>query len=164
MPDNFDTCFAWTMAFEDSNMACANLPDAPPGAFAISGINSRAFPSDYSSIAAEPQALRAPMVKAFYQKNFWNKWLEQIADPELAKRVFDAGVNMGADTAVKILQGSLAIHVDGVWGPLTLSEVNSAEEVVQGFIEGRKAHYDAIIKANPGNERYRAVWMTRASK
>ena len=103
-------------------------------------------------------------MESFYRDTFWNKYFDQLADDELAKRVFDASVNMGGCTAVKILQNALAIHDDGIWGPLTVSEANGDTEAVQGFIEGRKAHYQAIVQAHPEDERYLSGWLARASK
>ena len=157
----FETSFCWTMTFEDPLGRCAIVPD--PGGFAISGINSAAFPTEYATIAAASPSSRAPMVKAFYETHFWNRWLESLNDVELAKRVFDAGVNMGAGTAVKILQTATGLQVDGCWRPKTLTSANSGI-IVPAFINARVAHYEDILAKNPADEKYREVWMARARK
>ena len=40
------TAYNWMLDNEDAEREYKVVPDAPPGAFAISGINSAAFPPD----------------------------------------------------------------------------------------------------------------------
>ena len=156
----FETAFCWTMTFEDPLGKCAIVPD--PGGFAISGINSAAFPAEYTTIAAAGPSSRPAMVKAFYSDHFWNSWFDGLSDSELAKRVFDSTVNMGAGTGVKVLQTSLGLQTDGLWGPQTLAAANSGSNVVPQFIAARVAHYQAIVAANPTDARYLKGWLARA--
>ena len=158
----FITALDFTMAFEDPKCACAVVPDV--GGYAISGINSSSFPSEYATIAAASPSARAPMVKDFYHDHFWNSWLEGLADIELQKRVFDASVNMGAGTAVKLLQKALSLAVDGVWGPKTLAAANSSSGAVAAFINARTAHYEDIVAKNPASAKYLDAWLARARK
>jgi hypothetical protein len=171
---NFALAFQWTMQFEDPRMACAQVPDAAPAGvagpcYAISGINSGAWPTDFAGIAAQPEASRAPAVQAFYQARYWNNWFEQLNSDDLAKRVFDFAVNGGSGTAVKTLQQAVnalggRLTVDGGWGPNTLTAVNGADPagLVQAYIAARQAHYQAIVAANPADARYLEVWLARA--
>ena len=171
---DFRIAFEWAMRFEDPGMACSQVPDAVPAGctgpcFAISGINSGAWPSQFASIAALPQNSRLNAVQAFYQANYWNDWFTQLVSDELAKRVFDFGVNAGSGTAVKTLQQAVnalggSLTVDGGWGPHTLAAVNAADQpaLVQGFIAARVAHYRAIAAANPADARYLGGWLSRA--
>lgn len=171
---NFNVAFQWSMQFEDPKMACAQVPDAAPAGiagpcFAISGINSGAWPTDFAGIAALPQEGRSAAVGAFYKAKFWNQWLEQIESDDLAKRVFDFGVNGGAGTAVKTLQRALnslggTLTVDGGWGPATLAATNAADAaaLVKGFIEERAAYYQAIVANHPADAAYLNVWLARA--
>jgi len=171
---DFDVAFQWTMQFEDTQMACAQVPDAAPSGcvgpcYAISGINSGAWPTEFDSIAALPQASRVPAVEAFYQAHFWNKWFGQLNSDDVAKRVFDFAVNGGSGTAVKTLQQAVnalggSLTVDGGWGPHTVSAVNAADPdaLVQAFIAARAAHYQAIVAANPADARYLKGWLARA--
>jgi type VI secretion system secreted protein VgrG len=170
----YDLAFQWTMQFEDSQMACAVVADAVPAGcsgpcYAISGINSGLWPTEFAAIAALPQASRAPAVEAFYQAHYWNNWFAQLDSDDLAKRVFDFAVNGGPGTAVMTLQravnalgGSLA--VDGGWGPLTLAAVNAADPnaLLEAFIAARVAHYEAIAAANPADAQYLNNWLARA--
>ena len=165
----FLDCFNWTMTFEDPTGKYAMVPDAPPGARSISGINSKAWPAEFSQISAIAQADRGPAVEGFYQTYFWNTWLEQLASVEIQKRVFDSGVNEGLKTAVETLQGSVnalggKLDVDGQWGPETLAAVNSADPtaLVEEFKRLRSKRYIALAAAIATDKQYLAGWLSRA--
>jgi lysozyme family protein len=171
---DFTVAFQWAMQFEDPSMACEQVPDAAPAGvagpcYAISGINSGAWPGPFASIAALPQDGRTSAVEQFYQAQFWNNWLAQMISDDVAKRVFDFGVNAGTGTAVKTLQQAVnalggKLAVDGGWGPQTLAAANAAEgaALVQAFIAARVAHYQAIAAANPADAVYLKGWLARA--
>jgi lysozyme family protein len=169
---SFDIAFAWTMNFEDPKHEYATVPDEPPGAFAIAGVNSAAWPKDFATINALGQDYRPAAVAQFYREEFWNQWLEQIESDEVAKRVFDAGVNMGSGTATTILQKAIlqcdpdaAFDIDGVFGPHTLMRVNiePPEKLATAFCAQRVQHYQAIVAANPALQEYLAGWLARAT-
>jgi hypothetical protein len=171
---DFAAAFQWAMQFEDPLMACAQVPDAAPAGaagpcYAISGINSGAWPGQFAAIAALPQGGRAAAVEAFYQAEFWNSWLAQLVSDDVAKRVFDFGVNAGSGTSVRTLQQAVnavggSLTVDGGWGPLTLAAANAAASaaLVAAFIQARVAHYEAIAAANPADAAYLKGWLARA--
>lgn len=166
------TAYDWMMDFEDATRACAEVPDAPPGAFAISGINSASWPAECAAIAAVDQADREPLVQQFYQNHFWNKWFAQLVSDEVCKRVFDFAVNGGSGTAVRCLQQAVnslsaaAIAADGGWGPITLGAVNAADPaaLVSAFQAQRVAYYQDIAASNPGLAQYLPAWTVRAQK
>jgi lysozyme family protein len=167
---DFKNAFSFIMESEDPKYQYASVPDV--GGFAISGINSASFPSQFAAIKAIPQAQRGPAVTNFYLTEFWNQWLAELNSDALSMRVFDAGVNMGAGTAVKILQTSIntlrssAMVVDGGWGPLTVTAANKCDSIalVQAFKDARVAHYENIVLANPSDEKYLEEWKARAEK
>jgi hypothetical protein len=179
---NFATALAWTLDnWEDPTHEYKITPDAPPGAFAIAGVNSVENPVAYNLIAAAEQDERAPLVANFYQNVFWNQWLEQLTSDDLAKRVFDAAVNMGSGTAVKLLQDAVNTIIlpldgaksfvvdDGQWGPQTLHGVRlccdpSDSPLVRAFQNARADHYRAIVAAQPQDAKYLTGWLTRALK
>jgi lysozyme family protein len=173
---DFVTAFEWMILNEDPKQGCAVLPDAvPAGAigpcYAISGINSGAWPSQYAEIEALAQGSRMPAVQAFYQAQFWNNWFAQLASDDVAKRVFDFAVNAGKGTAVQTLQKAVnalggTLTVDGGWGPATVAAANAADQaaLVQAFIAARVAHYQAIAAANPADAQYLKGWTLRAER
>lgn len=169
---DFDTDFQFLMNNEDRTQSHAIVPDAPPGAFAISGINSAAFPSQFAAIAAIPQAQRGPAVKNFYHAEFFNKWEAQLSDP-VEERILDAMVNEGPMTGVKDLQnainsvsGSGTVVVDGGWGPATVAAANACDQLalVAAIQAVRKARYVAIVAAHPEDSQYEAGWLARAAE
>ena len=173
---SFETAYNWLMDNEDARRAYATEPDYPPGAHAISGINSAAYPEEFSAINALPQSQRGPAVEQFYQKNFWNKWYEQLDTDDVANRVFDSAVNQGPGTAVKLLQtainvvneewGGAEVAVDGGLGPQTVQVANACNPatLVNAFQRMRVAKYQASADANPALRPYLAGWIARALK
>jgi hypothetical protein len=169
---SFETAYNWMMDNEDRARACAIVPDDPRGARAISGINSVAYPSEYAAIAALPQSQRQPAVQNFYQVHFWNQWYARLTFDDVSKRVFDAAVNMGPGTAVKLLQQASGSAVDGAWGPDTVALVNSIDSatMVSKFQAARLAHYQAIVANNPSLAQYLGTaekpgsWWIRATQ
>jgi uncharacterized protein YdbL (DUF1318 family) len=171
---DFEIAFRWTMQFEDALLRCQQVPDTAPAGvagpcFAISGINSGAWPAQFARIAALPQKDRPGAVEGFYRAQFWNQWLAQLAADDVAKRVFDFSVNAGTGTAVKTLQQAVnalggSLKVDGRWGALTLAAANAAEPgaLVAAFTRARAAHYQAIAAANPASAAYVRSWLARA--
>ena len=140
--------------------------------YAISGINSGTYLNDFSRInAIRPEANRAASVKAFYQKNFWSSNFALLTSDEVAKRVFDAGVNMGQVTAVKMLQFAINllgndITADGGLGPNTVAAANACDpdKLVEQFKALREDHYRDIVKKNPLTQQYLTGWLARAGK
>ena len=177
---DWNTAYNWMMDFEDAPRACAQVRDACPSGvadpcFSISGINSGAWPAEFATIAALPQAQRGPLVQQFYEKHFWNKWYAQVAADEVCKRVFDFAVNGGSGTSVRCLQqavnsllaaGATPIAEDGGWGPMTVGSVNTSDPVAlqAAFQAKRVEHYRAIVAADPSKPQYLAAWTARASK
>ena len=173
---DFVTAFQWMMQSEDSQLACAVVPDSTPAGatgpcYAISGVNSGSFPQDYATIAALPQGSRLPAVQQFYQTQFWNSWFDQMISDDVAKRVFDFAVNGGPGTAVMTLQRAVNalggnLTVDGGWGPNTLAAANAADQAAleQAFINARVAHYQQIAANNPSDAQYLNGWTARAQK
>ena len=172
---HWNTAYNWMMDNEDAARACAQVPDAPPGAFAISGINSAAWPEEFAAIAALPQDQRVPLVQQFYENHFWNMWYAQLLPDDLCKRIFDFAVNAGSAASVRCLQqalntlagsGAAQLVDDSDWGPMTLDAANSADPValVEAFQAERGAFHQAIVADNPSLAIYLAAWTARAQK
>jgi lysozyme family protein len=171
---SFDVAFGWIMQFEDPQGCCAVTPDAPPSGcsvpcYAISGINSGAWPADFGQISAIPQDQRMQAVHDFYQANFWNTWYDQLYSDHLAKRVFDFAVNGGSGAALKCLQRGINalggnVTVDGGWGPDTVAAANSFDPgaMIQAYVDARCAYYQSIVANNPQDAKYLNGWLKRA--
>jgi lysozyme family protein len=173
------------MVNEDPRRTCAQIPDAPEqldpvsgeriGAFAISGVNSAAWPAEFAAIAALPQNQREPPVQQFYQNHFWNQWFAQLDSDDVCKRAFDFAVNAGGPKAVRCLQqavnslaapGAALLTVDGGWGPKTLAAANAVDPaaLTSAFQAQRVADYQAMAAANPSLAQYLPAWIARAQR
>ena len=161
---SFDVCLDWLLDNEDSQRTYQSNPD--PGGFAIAGVNSAVFPEDYADIAALPSVARPVAVAAFYRREFWNQWYAQLTSDEVAKRVFDAAVNMGPGTACKLVQEAAGAVPDEAWGPDTVAAINKCNpaNLVTAFQQDRISHYQRIVAANPADAKYLPAWTARASK
>lgn len=175
---DWNTAYNWMMDKEDAPRACAQVSDACPSGvagpcFAISGINSGAWPAEFAAIAALPQAQREPLVKQFYQNHFWNNWYAQLNSDDLCMRVFDFAVNAGSGSSVRCLQqavnsllptGATQLTEDGGWGPMTLKAANAADPaaLVSAFKAKRAAYYQSIVAANPNKSIFLSGWIVRA--
>lgn len=123
---------------EDFQREYKVVPDLCPAGtagpcFAISGINSGVFPAQFCAIQAAAPASRGPLVAAFYETEFWNRYhFALVDDQDIAERLLDEAVWSGPGTAVELLQkavnalGGLQVTVDGILGPATASAVNQA--------------------------------------
>lgn len=169
---SFEVAFEWTMDFEDPERKYAIVPDDPPGAHALSGINSAAFPQDFANISVLDLLQRPAAVQAFYKLRFWSPWIEQLTSDEPAKRIYDAEFNMGEGTGVKLLQmavenvSGVTLGVDGLWGPATLHGANTCnpDMLAAAFRAVRIQHYRDIVVRNPAKAKFLANWLARAGK
>ena len=187
---DFSIAYNWMMDNEDKARQCKTVPDAPGewgadenghkvwnGAHVISGINSAAYPKEFAQIDALLLKQRPAAVQSFYQTQFWNRWFDQLVSDEVSKRVFDASVNMGPGTAVKVAQeavnegiGNQLVAEDGGWGPNTLAAINRCEEssLVSSLRNARLSYYKRIVAKHPedakylGTEQNPGPWWIRA--
>lgn len=82
------------------------------------GISKRAFPNvDIKNLTPEKAA-------QIYLANYWIPCHCDQLPPSVAILVFDSAVNMGVETASKILQESVGVPADGIIGKQTISAAN----------------------------------------
>ncbi len=139
----------------------SNDPD-DPGGLTKYGISQRSYPTlDIRNLTQE-QAIE------IYYRDWWRKHnLGIIPDPKIAAKCFSLAVNMGPKPAFKLLQSainatlpkSMAIAVDGVIGPKTLSRIRfSTPELLLALYKlAAVEHYAALNKP-----KYLKGWIRRA--
>jgi len=117
------------------------------------GISATAYPS--LTIAA----LTKDQAAAIYRRDYWDRCRCAELPWPLALALFDAAVNQGAATAVRLLQRSLGAAIDGVIGPATLEAVQSAaaEELLGRYLARRAKRY----AEHPDWPHFGMGWMTR---
>ena len=138
------------------------LDPGDPGGETKFGISKRSYPQlDILHLTRE-EAI------AIYRRDWWERHgYEMIADEDLAVKVFDFAVNMGATRAHKILQEALnrtspaELSVDGLLGPLSMEAVNNHPNPPLLLAElklGAIAFYAGLKNA----PRYLVGWVRRA--
>ena len=165
----FPPAYDYVMKFEDPLHLYKQVRDNNGGEV-ISGINSKAWPSDFALVASIFQPQRGPYVATFYQKRFWEHMqLGGLESQDVANRLIDMAVNAGDRPAVKLLQQAInslrfQVAVDGVIGPATLEAANQCdpEALLAAFREQRKQHYEKVAEDNPDDAGYLPVWLARA--
>lgn len=105
----------------------------------------------YKKASNFPENMRHD-VKLLSMKNIFYKSLfydpikaDEIQDELLALHVFDFGVTSGTVTAIKYLQKTARVTIDGKIGPQTLAKVNSSW-LVLSYVDERKAYYTKIAQ------------------
>lgn len=101
--------------------------------------------------------------KDIYRRNYWGKCKCPELPERLAIHLFDAAVNHGTTTAIKMLQRAVNVPDDGDLGPKTLAAVKALPEkqVVYFFIQHRRNFYLKIVERNPSQMKFLKGWMNR---
>jgi lysozyme family protein len=122
------------------------------------GISAAEFPlEDIKNMTIE----RAMQI---YQKEYWNPLYSQIESQDFANKLFDIGVMSGVGTSVKLAQGLFKdLNMDGHFGPVTLSAINSSEPVslLVSYKTVCVTHAVALGAADPNERPFVADWIKR---
>jgi lysozyme family protein len=128
----YDECFTRLMGNEGGY---SNNPK-DPGGETNWGISKRSYP------ALDIKNLSQDEAKAIYKRDFWDKCRCEELFPMLAFAVFDCAVNSGNKTAVILLQQTLGLEADGVFGRATMRGVNDEDaSVVTARYLGRRLRF-----------------------
>ena len=130
------------------------------------GISKRSFPD------VDIKRLTVTDAARIYKDHYWSPLLERLDDQEVATKLFDLIVNMGAGRAVRLFQSSVnrvsagvrPIPVDGKLGPMTVGRANAidAARLLEALREAAAGHYRAIVKAKPNQQKFLRGWLNRA--
>jgi len=104
-----------------------------PGGETNWGISKRSYPGlDIADLTRND-------AKAIYERDFWKRGRMADYDPAIAFQVFDAAVNHGIETAVRLLQRAAGVADDGHIGPVTIAAVKakSVTDMLMLFISER---------------------------
>jgi lysozyme family protein len=112
---NFDQAFDRLIVNEGGY---CNTP-GDPGGETNWGISKRSYPGlDIADLTRED-------ARAIYRKDFWQRGQMDQYDPAIAFQVFDAAVNSGIETAVRLLQRAAGVADDGHIGPVTVAAIRA---------------------------------------
>ena len=101
--------------------------------------------------------------KVIYKRNYWDKCKCSELPERLATHLFDAAVNHGTTTAIKMLQRAVNVPDDGLIGPKTIAAIQALPEkqVVYFLIQHRRNFYLKIVERNPSQMKFLKGWMNR---
>lgn len=98
-------------------------------------------------------------VRGIYQARYWQPAsCDQLPDA-VAVMHFDAAVNHGVGTAIRVLQTALRVAADGEIGPKTRAALQAAQpqEIISRYAELRRKRYRAL----PHFWRFGRGWLSR---
>jgi len=104
------------------------------------------------------------LVEKLYYERFWKPLRCDELPPAIALLLFDTAVGTGIAPAVRLLQRSLGVRVDGIVGEQTLSAAKSANlyVVCEIFTMYRLNYYRLIVHRDASQEVFILGWMRRA--
>lgn len=112
---NFDQAFDRLISNEGGYV---NNP-ADPGGETKYGLSKRAYPNlDIANLTRD-------QAKEIYRADFWQRGQMDQYDAAIGFQVFDAAVNHGIETAVRMLQRAAGVADDGHIGPVTVQAIKS---------------------------------------
>ena len=120
------------------------------------GISKRSYPDlDIKSLTRD-EAI------AIYLRDYWR--YGDIIDQPLSEKIFDMAVNLGPLQTHRLLQRTLGLPADGIFGPQTLAKVNACDPDAL-LLELRAItaeFYARLVLRNPSQERFLRGWMRRS--
>lgn len=124
-------------------------------------------------------SLTPQMASDWYRVYYWMRYhFDRIENPELASKVFNFGVNVGAGTSIRLLQRLIGFSeptsghtpstpeldiIDGILGPATAAKVNAsdASELLEKFKEGAADYHKKVAEDNPELAGNLEGWLRR---
>jgi lysozyme family protein len=137
---------------------------ADPGGETNYGICRRQYPQ------LDIPALTREQACDIYRRDYW--FCDGIKNQAVATKLFDMAVNMGRNTAVRLLQrallalGNTGLTIDGIFGPATLALTNAspAELLLATLRHQAAVRYYALVHKNPKLLKFLHGWLTRAAQ
>lgn len=172
---NFGNVIEWVLRLEDRTLAgkIVNLGDG--AGWTRFGLTFRddsncVSPTFWTTMPREEALDEA---KQAYYDIYWTQIQgTAIDDDEVAAEIMSPAVNMGVETAVKLLQRTLGLgedDVDGVLGSGTLRAIRSAGQaqgypaLAEALREAQEAHYQTLYDKNPTRDaKFIHGWENRA--
>ena len=108
---------------------------------------------------------------AFYKRRWWDQYgYQRISDDDVATKVFDLAINMGARQAAKLVQRALRacgkkdIKDDGVLGPISYQAIESipSDRLVACIRSEAAGFYRRLVVNKPKYKKFLEGWLNRA--
>lgn len=117
------------------------------------GISARAYPDlDIKNLTRE-EAVR------IYKRDYWDKFNVEVLPVKIRLHFFDVCVNSGYSRAVKLLQSSLGLVVDGIIGNKTKAKL--PEVSIEKYAQARSDFYISLAINKGSNFTFLKGWLRR---
>lgn len=140
---------------------------ADPGGATNHGITQGTYNAYRASLKYPPQdvsLITDAEVQAIYSEMYWTPAHCPDMPAALACAHFDTAVNMGVNSAIKMLQRAAGVDDDGVYGPATSAEVtHQGNNLIIPYLDERRARYRQIVAAKPTQEVFLKGWLNRVN-
>lgn len=105
-------------------------------------------------------------VAEIYERGYWDAANCNLIDdthPHTAVVLFDAAVNCGTVTAVRMLQDVLGVKIDGMFGKVTLATVKKADDktLAEYLLARRLLYYKRLVERKPSLKIFGLSWAHR---
>lgn len=112
--------------------------------------------------AADVEALTMPEATLIYQNMYIDApGFSRIVNDTLRVLLIDTGVLFSPERAVVMLQSSLGIPQDGIFGPQTLATVQGCADVVQRMGTERLMTHFYVAGSRPDQVQFLKGWVAR---
>lgn len=133
------------------------------------GFHDFDFDKDGDVDAIDVRSMERFQAALIYREFWWDKYQYQLLPGEVAIKVFDLSVNMGARQAHKLLQRALrasGVEVvdDGLIGPATRRAIDETDlcALLPALRSEAAGFYRALTAARPPLKKYLKGWLRRA--
>jgi lysozyme family protein len=173
--DNFDSAFAVVLKHEGGFVNDPNDKGGPTK-YGVSlywlksqGLTFADVNHDGRIDIDDIKSLTPELAKVFYKQMWWDKYgYGNIANADIATRIFDMAVNMGGIQANKLAQraatrcGQLCA-ADGVFGPVSFNAItaSSPECWIRQFKDLCAEFYRTLTITHPETSKYLNGWLKR---
>jgi lysozyme family protein len=128
------------------------------------GISKRSYPN------LDIKNLTRDQARKIYFCDFWLKGkYDDIANENIAIKLFDLAVHTGISQANKLIQRALrsagvAVIEDGIIGPITLKAINDADstDLLAALKSEAAGYYRLLANLNPSQQTFINGWLNRA--
>ncbi|HET8891747.1 MAG TPA: glycosyl hydrolase 108 family protein [Candidatus Angelobacter sp.] len=168
---DFKPAFSFVLQHEDSTRSGKVTVDA--GGRTRFGIAEKFHPDLPDEFFTGPAKDALAEAEKIEQREYWKAMrLDEVENQNVANKLFDMGVNMGARQAALYAQraanalaaGDARLAEDGVIGPKTLAAISASDPraYYQLLCEFSAAYYRHVAAVNPAQAVNLAGWLKRA--
>ena len=126
-----------------------------PGGTTFAGIDQEAHPD------VDVARLTLDGAKQIYWRTQWQWCQGDSLEAPMATIIFDATVNPGR-SSLQWLQSALGAKPDGVIGPVTIAQINTANShEMTVFLDRCESYYRSVAIDHPALRRYLPGWQNR---